>query len=55
MRMCTHRFTRPSAWLTVGSGVAFGLNFVLIHQAPVEAKLWPLVFARILGQPCWWS
>ncbi len=42
-----HRFTRTVAWLTVGSGMAFGLNFVLIDQAPVEAKLWPLVFARI--------
>jgi drug/metabolite transporter (DMT)-like permease len=42
-----HRFTPTVAWLTVGSGVAFGLNFVLIDQAPVEAKLWPLVFARI--------
>jgi drug/metabolite transporter (DMT)-like permease len=41
-----HRFTRSVAWLTVGSGIAFGLNFVLIDQAPVEAKLWPLVFAR---------
>jgi uncharacterized membrane protein len=42
-----HRFTRTVAWLTVGSGLAFGLNFVLIDQAPVEARLWPLVFARI--------
>ncbi|MCV7319630.1 DMT family transporter [Mycolicibacterium confluentis] len=42
-----HRFTAKVAWLTLGSGVAFGLNFVLIDQAPVEAKLWPLVFARI--------
>jgi drug/metabolite transporter (DMT)-like permease len=42
-----HKFTAKVAWLTVGSGVAFGLNFVLIHQAPVEAKLWPLVFARL--------
>jgi drug/metabolite transporter (DMT)-like permease len=42
-----HQFTLKVAWLTVGSGVAFGMNFVLIHQAPVEAKLWPLVFARI--------
>ncbi|WP_197415523.1 DMT family transporter [Mycobacterium sp. IS-1590] len=41
-----HRFTPTVAWLTIGSGVAFGLNFVLIDQAPVEAKLWPLVFAR---------
>ena len=42
-----HKFTATVAWLTVGSGLAFGLNFVLIHQAPVEAKLWPLVFARL--------
>ncbi|MCT7661076.1 EamA family transporter [Mycobacterium deserti] len=42
----THTFTKTVAWLTVGSGVAFGLNFVLIDQAPAEANLWPLVFAR---------
>ena len=42
-----HKFTAKVAWLTVGSGLAFGLNFVLIDQAPAEAKLWPLVFARI--------
>ncbi|MFG1929129.1 EamA family transporter [Mycobacterium sp. NPDC048908] len=42
-----HRFTPTVAWLTVGSGVAFGLNFVMIHQAPVDAELWPLVFARL--------
>jgi drug/metabolite transporter (DMT)-like permease len=41
-----HRFTKKVAWLTVGSGLLFGLNFVLIHQAPHEANLWPLVFAR---------
>jgi drug/metabolite transporter (DMT)-like permease len=41
-----HRFSATVAWLTVGSGVAFGLNFVFIAQAPEEAKLWPLVFAR---------
>jgi drug/metabolite transporter (DMT)-like permease len=35
------------AWLTVGSGLAFGLNFVLIAQAPTDAGLWPLVFARL--------
>lgn len=23
------------------------MNFVLLHQVPLEAKLWPLVFARI--------
>jgi drug/metabolite transporter (DMT)-like permease len=42
-----HRFTVKVALLTVGSGVAFGLNFVLLDQIPVEAKLWPLVFARL--------
>ncbi|MBV9320624.1 MAG: EamA family transporter [Mycobacterium sp.] len=41
-----HRFTMMVGWLTIGSGVAFGLNFVLIHQAPVESRLWPLLFAR---------
>jgi drug/metabolite transporter (DMT)-like permease len=42
-----HKFTATVAWLTVGSGVAFGLNLVLIAQAPAEANLWPLVFARL--------
>jgi drug/metabolite transporter (DMT)-like permease len=42
-----HTFTAKVAWLTVGSGVAFGLNFVLLDQVPVEAKLWPLVFGRL--------
>jgi drug/metabolite transporter (DMT)-like permease len=43
----SHKFTKKVAWMTVGSGVAFGLNFVLIAQAPAEARLWPLVFARL--------
>ena len=42
-----HRFTKTVAWLTIGSGLAFGLNFVLIDQAPVDARLWPLFFARL--------
>jgi drug/metabolite transporter (DMT)-like permease len=42
-----HKFTTKVAWLTIGAGVAFGLNFVLIHQAPVESRLWPLLFARL--------
>lgn len=42
-----HKFTAKVAWLTVGSGVAFGMNFVLLDQVPVEAKLWPLVFGRL--------
>lgn len=43
----THKFTVKVAWLTVGSGVAFGMNFVVLDQVPVEAELWPLVFGRI--------
>jgi drug/metabolite transporter (DMT)-like permease len=42
-----HRFTAKVAWLTIGAGVAFGMNFVLLHQVPAEAKLWPLVFGRL--------
>ena len=42
----THRFTAKIAWLTLGAGLAFGMNFVLIAQAPHDARLWPLVFAR---------
>ncbi|BBU23728.1 DMT family transporter [Mycobacterium xenopi] len=42
-----HRFTTKVAWLTIGAGIAFGLNFVFIHQAPAECRLWPLVFARV--------
>lgn len=42
-----HRFTRTVAWLTVGAGVAFGLNFVMIAQAPAEARMWPLFFGRV--------
>lgn len=41
-----HRFTAKVAWLTVGAGVAFGLNFVVLDQIPVEAELWPLVLGR---------
>lgn len=42
-----HRFTRKVAWLTVGAGVTFGLDFVFIHAAPADSGLWPLAFARV--------
>ncbi|GLP82732.1 hypothetical protein TUM20984_41520 [Mycobacterium antarcticum] len=45
--LAANRFTTKVAWLTLGAGLAFGLNFVLIDQAPVDAGLWPLVFARL--------
>lgn len=44
-----HRFTRTVAWLTAGAGLGFGLNFVLLAQAPHEARLWPLVFGRAIA------
>lgn len=44
-----HRFTRTVAWLTAGAGIGFGLNFVLLAQAPHEARLWPLVFGRAMA------
>lgn len=43
----TARFTRRVAWLTVGSGVAFALNFVLLHRVASDTGLWPLVAARV--------
>ena len=42
-----HRFTRGVAALTVGAGLAFGLNYVCIDQMPVDAHLWPLFFGRL--------
>lgn len=50
----THRFTSKVAWLTVGSGVAFGLDFVLLHQAPVECRLGRCSLPG-RRQPCWCS
>lgn len=41
------RFTRRVAWLTVGSGVAFAVSFILMHQIPAGTGLWPLVAARV--------
>lgn len=44
-----HRFTRTVALLTAGAGLGFGLNFVLLAQAPHDARLWPLVFGRAVA------
>lgn len=44
-----HRFTKKVALLTVGAGAAFACNFVLLHQVPHEANLWPLVFGRAVA------
>lgn len=42
-----HRFTRNVAWMTMGAGLAFGLNFVLIDRAPADAGLWPVFFVLL--------
>ena len=42
-----HRFTRAVAAFTTGAGLAFGLNYVLIDQMPVDSHLWPLFFGRL--------
>jgi drug/metabolite transporter (DMT)-like permease len=42
-----HRFTRGVAGLTVGAGLAFGLNYVCIDQMPIDSHLWPLFFGRL--------
>ncbi|MDQ2627502.1 EamA family transporter [Mycolicibacter senuensis] len=40
------RLTRGAIWLTIASGVALGLNFVVLDRTPPDAGLWPLLFAR---------
>ena len=42
-----HRFTTKVAWLTVGSGLAFGLTSSSSIRLRVDARLWPLFFARL--------
>ena len=42
-----HRFTATVAWMTMGAGLAFGLNFVLIDRAPADAGLWPVFFVLL--------
>jgi drug/metabolite transporter (DMT)-like permease len=40
------RFSSRVAWLTVGSGVAFGVYFVLLDRVGTHTGLWPLVVSR---------
>ena len=42
-----HLFTRAVARMTMGAGLAFGLNFVLIDRAPADAGLWPVFFVLL--------
>ncbi len=45
-----HKFTATVAWLTVGSGVAFGLNFVLIAPGACRGQAVAAGFRPPLGQ-----
>jgi len=40
------RFTARVGWLTIGSGAAFAVYFVLLDQLPHDSGLWPLVVSR---------
>ncbi|GAA0609220.1 DMT family transporter [Kutzneria viridogrisea] len=40
------RFTAKVGWLTVGSGAAFAVYFVLLDKIDHSSGLWPLVVAR---------
>ncbi len=40
------RFTARVGWLTVGSGAAFAVYFVLLDRMPHDSGLWPLVVSR---------
>lgn len=42
-----HRFTATVAWLTLGAGLGFGMNYVLLAQAPADSRMWPLFFGRV--------
>ncbi|GAA4479898.1 DMT family transporter [Rhodococcus olei] len=49
------RFTPAVAWLTVGSGIAFALAFVFLHQIGDESGLWPLVVSRATATVVVWA
>lgn len=44
-----HRLTAKVVALTISAGVGFGLSVVFLAQAPAEAQLWPLLFARLVA------
>nr|WP_194836483.1 DMT family transporter [Nocardia sp. XZ_19_369] len=48
------RFTKMVALLTVGSGLAFGLMFVFMHETAASAGLWPLLAQRVAATGVVW-
>lgn len=49
------RFTPRVAWFTVGSGIAFALMFVTLHQVPEGTGLWPLAMSRLTATAVVWA
>lgn len=49
------RFTPWVAWLTIGSGVAFALSFVGLHQVDQGTGLWPLAVSRATAMLVVWG
>jgi drug/metabolite transporter (DMT)-like permease len=47
-------FTKSVALLTVGSGVAFAIAFVALHQIGAEGGLWPLAVSRAAATAVVW-
>ncbi|MGY4102729.1 EamA family transporter [Nocardia sp. R16R-3T] len=48
------RFTRKVALLTIGSGAAFGIAFVFLHETNASAGVWPLLAQRGTASPMIW-
>ncbi|MGY1942533.1 DMT family transporter [Nocardia asiatica] len=48
------RFTRKVAALTIGSGAAYGLAFVFLHETSAESGLWPLLMQRVAATGVVW-
>ncbi|BDT98136.1 MULTISPECIES: DMT family transporter [Nocardia] len=48
------RFTRKVAALTVGSGAAYGLAFVFLHETSADSGLWPLLMQRLAATAVVW-
>jgi drug/metabolite transporter (DMT)-like permease len=43
------RFTARVAWLTAGTGIAFGVYFILLDKVGTSTGLWPLIISRAVS------
>ncbi|MQY22802.1 DMT family transporter [Nocardia macrotermitis] len=49
------RFDRRVALLTVGSGLAFGIAFVSLHETTPESGVWPVLLSRVAATLVVWG